>query len=82
MATDAQTVIAGVELVADAAAPLLPPNMQLALAIAKAAIMAIERAQNNGRDVTEAELDALFEEDEKARQADLAAQAAMKPKSS
>lgn len=73
--TTTQNIVQGAELLVDVALPLpfLPPNVRLALLIAKAAIAAIERASNDGRDVTDEELDALFAEDEAARQADLAA---------
>jgi len=73
--TTTQNIVQGAELLVDVALPLpfLPPNVRLALMIAKAAIAAIERASNDGRDVTDEELDALFAEDEAARQADLAA---------
>lgn len=65
-----QTIVQDTKLIVDVALPFLPPNVQLALAIVKGAIAAIEAANNGGRDVSDAELDALFAEDERARLAD------------
>lgn len=69
------TIIEDAKLVAAVAMPFLPPNVQLALAIAKGALAAIERANNGGRDVSDEELDAIFDEDEQARLADIEARA-------
>lgn len=65
---------AGVAL-AQVAAPLLPPNAQLALKIAMTALGAIQAAQNGGHDVTDAELAALFDLDAQAKAEDASAQA-------
>ena len=59
--------------------PLAPPGVQLALTLATNLFNAVQKAQNQGQDVTREQLAALFKADEDAVADDLAAQQAAKP---
>lgn len=74
--TTAATVIQDGELLATAAQPFLPPNVQIALSIAMAALQAIQAAAATGTDVTDAQLATLGTAFQQQQTLDLAAQAA------
>lgn len=61
-------------ILAQTIGPLLPPNASLAVALAQIAMHAVTIAQNEGRDVTPAELEALFAADDAAKADDILAQ--------
>ncbi len=66
-------VTAGAKVVA----PLLPPNIGIAVSVAAALMNAVLQAQNGGADITDEQLVALFAQDDAAKVADLAAQKAV-----
>lgn len=68
-----QTIADDAALAVTVATPFLPPNALLALLLAKAAISAIEASMNSGQDITDAQLDELFDVDAQAAAADILA---------
>jgi hypothetical protein len=54
--------------------PLAPPGVQLALGLATNALNAVQKAQNQGKDVTREQLAALFAADDAAKADDQLAQ--------
>jgi hypothetical protein len=76
--TQVQTDIATVETVAQTAAPFLPPNAQLAIALSIGAATLVQTALSQGVDVTDAQLTTLFGQFSVNQADDLAAQAAAK----
>ena len=73
---DMTVVLQNAEQVAAAVAPLLPPNAQIALTTATILLNAVQHVQAQGADITDAQLAALFSQDDAAKQADAAAQIA------
>jgi hypothetical protein len=69
-----------VEAVATTAAPLLPPNAQLVLALSIGAAQLVQTSLAQGVDVTDAQLTTLFAQFGVNQSDDLAAQAAAKAK--
>lgn len=75
MTTLNATQVAGAFLaIARANAALLPPNAQLALALADGALAAINAVQGTGKDITDEQLTKLISLDAIARADDRAAQ--------
>ena len=74
MTMTAQQIAAQIQVFAGAATPFLPPNAQLAVTLANAAMQAVHNAQNGGQDVTPEQLEALFAADDQAKADDLLAQ--------
>ena len=67
-------ILEGLNNLASAASPFLPPNARLAVTLAQSALAAVERAQQAGQaDISDADLDALFVEYEHAKADDRAA---------
>lgn len=81
MTTDNGSTLSQIEqtatTMAAAAAPFLPPRIQLALALATAAMNAVNAAMTNGTDISDAQLSELFAADDKAAADDLLARQAM-----
>ena len=63
-----------IESIATALLPLAPPGINLAVTLALNAMHAVKNAQNAGKDVTPAQLEALFAADDQAKADDLLAQ--------
>jgi hypothetical protein len=73
MMTSAQ-VVSNLKVLAQTLLPLAPPGVSLAITLALNAMTAVQAAQNQGKDVTREQLDALFAADDLAKQDDLLAQ--------
>lgn len=67
-------IIAQIEVAASTALPYAPPGIQLAYTLAINALHAVQKARNNGADVTQADLDAIWAANDQAKADDLKAQ--------
>ncbi len=67
-------IVAQIDVFATSVTPFLPPGVALAITLAKNALHAVQTAQNAGQDVSDAQLQALFAADDKAKADDLLAQ--------
>ncbi len=74
MTQDFTTVAGEVAVAVQTFAPILPPNIGIAVTVASKLLSAVLQAQNSGLDITDEQLLALFARDDAAKVADLVAQ--------